>query len=258
MGPPPGSTSGTPNGSRLAPRPRWPRYCFTFPGKRYFLAGLKEKRERDTGAPLSLPGRACRASDRPGEGSRADPERSRRRARRRRRPSRRPPRAPAPFAAALPAPPARPPDTNLAAGPLPARVGPSALPPGARLWGRTALLPLLPQLHRQPRSGPPPGPAPFTRPAAPGPAERGEKAAASARGDRPRPAPLPTTPSRTTPSHHPSHHPSLPPDPRRRATALGAGLGLRAQLVAPSPAPAGGKGHLRRTWAQLAWGPGQL
>lgn len=244
MGPPlpvPPSAPAPNVGARLAPRPRWPRYCFTFPGVYFSLTGKKRGGRRDTGAPLSLPGRARRASDRPGEGSRADP---------RAQPAPGPPPPPLPPPSPglrlpslppLPAPPARPPDTNLAAGPLPARVGPSVLPPGARLWGRTASF-----LRSRSYTGSRAPAPPQAPPPSPGPLHPGQPSAGRRRRPR-REAPPPGPPLPTTPS--------LPPDPRRRATALGAGLGAPRAAGGASPAPAGGKGH-PRTWAQLAWGPG--
>lgn len=213
MGPPlpvPPSAPAPNVGARLAPRPRWPRYCFTFPGVYFSLTGKKRGGTRDTGAPLSLPGRARCAPDRPGEGSRADP---------RAQPAPGPP-PPLPQPSPglrlpslppLPAPPARPRDTDLATGPLAARLGPSVLPSRRTPLGTHRLLPLLPQRHRQPRSGPSPGPAPSARPAAPGLAERGAKAVASARGTAPGPAP--------------SHHPFPTPRPAENGYRFGGRLG---------------------------------
>lgn len=183
-------------GARLAPRPRWPRYCFTFLGVYFSLTGKKRGGRKDTGAPLSLPGRARRAPDRPGEGSRADP---------RAQPAPGPPLplpppSPGlrlPSLPPLPAPPARPPDTNLAAGPLPARVGPSVLPPGARLWGRTASF-LCSRSYTGSRAPAPPQ-AP---PPSPGPLHPGQPSAGRRRRPR-REAPPPGPPLPTTPSPPP-------------------------------------------------------
>ena len=132
------------------------------------------------------------------------------------------PRAPAPFAAAPPRAARAPTGYQPRRRPSPCARG--SVGPSARRTplGTHSLLPLLPQLHRQPRSGPSPGPAPFTRPAAPRPAQRGEKAAASARGTAPGPAP----------SHHPF---PTPPTPGEGLPLWGTALGLRAPLVAPHP-----------------------
>lgn len=117
------------------------------------------------------------------------------------------PRAPAPFAAAPPRAARAPTGYQPRRRPSPCARG--SVGPSARRTplGTHCLLPLLPQLHRQPRSGPSPGPAPFTRPAAPRPAERGEKAAASARGTAPGPAP--------------SHHPFPTPRPTEKGYRSG-------------------------------------
>ena len=157
---------------------------FYLPGCLFF-ADWEEKRRREKGARGSAFAARGGVSGRP-------PERSRRRAHRR--PSRRPPPGlRLPSLPPLPAPPARSPDTDLAAGPLPPRVGQSVRLSRRTPLGTRRLLPLLPQRHQQPRSGPSPVPAPSTRPVAPGPAERGARAVASARGTAPGPAPSPPT-----------------------------------------------------------------
>lgn len=190
--PPPAPNVGAPR----APRPRWPSYCFTFPGVYFSLIG--KKRDRGTserGPRFPLPGRARGAPGPARGGSRARPPGSRA--------------VPAPATALLASCPGCP-AARAAAPPRAARArpgyrprprpSPSARPPGGQRSGRTPLgtrrlLPLPPQPHRQPRSRPSRIPAPPARPAAPGRSARGARAVAWARSSAPGP-PLSPPPER--------------------------------------------------------------
>lgn len=222
-------------GARRAPRPWWPRYCFTFPGVCFPLSG--KKRDGGRRAPrlrFPLPGHARWAPDRPEEGLGPTPERSRRPARRR--PSSRPPGAPL---RPLPPGPASP---SLPYAHLPAALSlyaPVRLPvgrPGRTPLGTRRLLPVL-RLRHQPPRGHAQAPPPPAGAAAPAGRARGA-GAAWARGTAPGPAP--------------SRRPG-------RASGLGGLAGTwrwGGGVVggAPEAAPAGGEGH-PRTWTHLACGP---
>lgn len=175
-------------GAPRAPRPRWPRYCFTFPAVYFSLVGKKRDGGRsERGAALSAAG----ARSWPGQGRVWGPTPERSRPRARHRPPRPLPRAPGcprrrPFARSprphriLTSPPAlslrasvwRPAVRAHASGDAPPPPSPPAAAPAA------ALRPL-------------PNPRPPARPAAPGRAARGAGAGAWARGTAPGPAPSP-------------------------------------------------------------------
>lgn len=221
--------------SARAPRPRWPRYCFTFPGV-YFSLSIKKRDggRRDPGLCFPLPGRARPAPNRPGEGLGPDP-----RAQPAPGPSPpllAPPSGSAPLAAAPPRASRAPRESDLTtAGSLRASVRGSVRPPGRTPLGTHRLLPVLPLRHQQRRSAPPESPPPPVPAAAPGLAERRARAAACERGA----APGPTPPSRS----------------RRRAAGLRAWPEPGGVLAGHSgAAPAGGQGH-PRTRTQLACGP---
>lgn len=201
-------------GAPRAPRPRWPRYCFTFPGVYFSLIGKKRDGGRsERGLRFPLPGHARRAPDRPGEGLGPDP----RAEPAPRSPPPSPPPAPGsrlPAPPPLRAPPALPPDTDLAPGSLPSCVGPAADSRGARLWGRAAFS-LSPRSRTGSRSPAPPESPPLQ----PGPLHPKEPRAGRGRWPG-REAPPPSRPF---------------PRPRRRAArprALELGA-RRGPLLAP-------------------------
>lgn len=173
-------------GARRAPRPWWPRYCFTFPGVYFPLSG----KERDGGrrAPrlrFPLPGHARCAPDRPEEGLGPTPERSRRPARRR--PSSRPPGARSARCRPGPRRPRSPILTSPRPSPSTRRSVCRSLGPGARLWGRAASSQSS-GYGTSRRAAPPKSPPPPARAAAPAVRARGA-GAAWARGTAPGPAP---------------------------------------------------------------------
>lgn len=195
MGPPLPVTPPTPApdvGARRAPRPRWPRYCFTFPGVYFSLSVKKGGRGRgDPGRCFPLPGRARRAPSRPGEGLGPDP---------RAQPAPgpapplpAPPSGSAPLAAAPPRASRAPREPDLTAAlSLRASVRGSVGRPGRTPLGTHRLLPLLPLRHQPRRSAPPESPPPPARAAAPGLALR--RAGGGGLEERPRPRAHPSQP----------------------------------------------------------------
>lgn len=172
-------------GARRAPRPRWPRYCFTFPGVYFSLSvkkggggrGDRGAAFRCRGALAVRPAGQGRVSGRPPSPAGAGPVAA-------------PPRAALRQLPSLPPLPA-----SLTSPPRSPSVRPSAglsVGPGARLWGRAAS-------SLSSRSGPSRGARPRPRPrplqpaAAPGLALRRARGGAWQRGTPPGP-PLPAAP----------------------------------------------------------------
>lgn len=222
-------------GAPRAPRPRWPRYCFTFPGVYFSLIGKKRDGGRsERGLRFPLPGHARRAPDRPGEGLRPDP---------RAEPApRSPPPSPPPAPGSrLPAPP------PLASRPRSHRILTS--PPAVSLRASVRR----PTVGAHASGDAPPSPSP--------------PAAAPAAALRPLPSPRPSSPARCArwsrargeggglgerPRPCPAPFPA-PGDARPGPGPWSWGhAGARFSLPG---APAKGKSH-PRAWAQRACGPG--